>query len=225
VTPARQNKDNDPRTGQRPITIQYNTRQRPGMTAVTVNDNKNTEVTPTTQYCGEYYDENHAWKDILAEQEEYIELLTLQNVITETGIISRDIPSIPCIPKTDIPITIPPSSQWPKENNEYMQYSTYYPTPQKATETKQHTRPTYSRYHIPNQPKQEHKEEVQVGNNIRSTIEHEPRANKRIQATEQEQDQEHNQDNKQEKEQEYYPNNTELEKFVFQLRIICVNNT
>jgi len=59
--------------------IHYNNSERPGMTPATVkeSDNKEAEVTPTTQYCGEYYEEKHAWKDILAEQQDYIELLTL----------------------------------------------------------------------------------------------------------------------------------------------------
>jgi len=176
------------------MTIHYNNSKRPEMTLVTVHDsdNKEAEVTPTTQYCGEHYDKNHAWKNILAEQQEYIELLTLQNEILKIGIISHDIPSIPCIPKTNIPLTTPSSSQWPNKTKQYIQYTTYYPTPQKATETKQHTRPAHTTYHIPNQSKQEHKDEAQVGNNIISTLKHEPTTAELIKVTKQELDQEHN---------------------------------
>jgi len=154
------------------MTIHFNTSKGPEMTPVTVDysDNKEAEVMPTTQYCGEHYDKKHAWKDILAEQQEYMELLTLQNEIINTGIISHDIPNIPCIPKTNIPLTTPPNSQGPKITKKYIQYTTYYPTPQKATETKQHTKPAHTTYHILIQSEQEYQEEVPSSNSIITTL-------------------------------------------------------
>jgi len=54
-------------------------------------------VTPVTTYCGEYYNAKHAWKDLQAEEEEYRELLTLQEEnITTTQNIPPSIPHIPC---------------------------------------------------------------------------------------------------------------------------------
>jgi len=127
------------------MTIHYNSSKRPERTPVTVNDNDNkeAEAMPTTQYCGEYYDKKHAWKDILAEQKKYIELLTLQK---ENIMVSHDIPDIP---KTHIPTTTSPKSQVPRITKEYIQYTTYYPTRQKVTETKHHTKPAHTTYHIP----------------------------------------------------------------------------
>jgi len=103
------------------------------MTLVTVgnSDNKRADVTPTTQYCGEHYDEKHAWKNILAEQEEYIEILTLENENKETNNIPHEIPGIPCIPETLIPKTQPPTPQEPK-TAPLLQYTTCHPTPQRA---------------------------------------------------------------------------------------------
>jgi len=37
----------------------------------------------------------------------------------------------------------------PKITKEHIQYTTNYPTPQKSTETKQHTKPAHTTYHIP----------------------------------------------------------------------------
>jgi len=52
------------------------------MTPATINynDNKEEEVTPTTQYCGKKYNQKYARNAILAEQQEYIEQLTRNNI-------------------------------------------------------------------------------------------------------------------------------------------------
>jgi len=99
-TPVRQNKNNNTRTGMTLVIVNYN-------------NSKTTEVTPATQYCGEHYDERHAWKDIQAEQQEYIEILPLQNENIHTENLPHNIQDIPCIPKNNIPTTTPPIPQVP----------------------------------------------------------------------------------------------------------------
>jgi len=70
------------------------------MTPVTINNNKNKRptVTPATQYCREHYNLRQAWKNVQAEQAEYIELLKLQNKNIHTAKnIPEDIQCIPCL--------------------------------------------------------------------------------------------------------------------------------
>jgi len=57
-------------------------------------------VTPVITYCGEYYNAEHAWKDLQAEEEEYRKLLTLQEKNINT---IQNIPlTIPHIPNNTI---------------------------------------------------------------------------------------------------------------------------
>jgi len=65
------------------------------------------------------------------------------------------------------------NSQLPKISNEQI-YTTYYPTPQRLTETKQHTKPAHTTYHIPIPSEQQYIEEVPFNNNIITTLEHNP---------------------------------------------------
>jgi len=118
MTSVKYNKNNCTRTGTTPMTIHHNTHKRPAMTLTTVNnsDDRMTKMTPTTQYCGEHYDEQ-AWKNIRAEQEKYVEIITVENINKATTNIPHNIPDIPYIPEAIIPTTTPPNPQEPNTTN------------------------------------------------------------------------------------------------------------
>jgi len=68
-----------------------------GRTHITVNCKKLPKVTPVSTYCGEYYDERYAWKNIQSKEAEYNELLTLHEEDNTTSQnIPKSIPKIPC---------------------------------------------------------------------------------------------------------------------------------
>jgi len=133
-----------------PFAQNYIPNRPTGMTSITI-PCQNITVPKVTPYCGENYDKRHAWKDIQAKPQEYIETLTLQNEnIKIIKDIPHDIPYILCLPlKTDRPTTTPPTPQVSNITESYIQQTTYYPTPQTPTETKQHTKSAYTTYHIP----------------------------------------------------------------------------
>jgi len=82
-----------------PIAQYYIPNQPTGMTLITIPSEKvqETKITPATQQCGEPYDPKRAWKDVQAEQAEYIDVLTRQNEnIHTTKNIPQDIPHVPC---------------------------------------------------------------------------------------------------------------------------------
>jgi len=149
TTSVKYHKNNDTKTGTTPRTVHYNIDQGPTMTITTVNnsDNKEAEVTPPTQYCGKHYDEDHAWKNILAEQKEYIEILTLEVEQERTNFIPPNLPNVPFIPETVRATTTPPTTQEPTTTQQ-LQYTAYHPT-QKVTETECRTKPVHTTYHIP----------------------------------------------------------------------------
>jgi len=109
------------------------------------------DVTTPELRCGQKYDNKHAWKDLQAEQEEYIEHLTEQNKKINT------IQYIPEIPRNTTDIlqmkikSIIPSTNREESNNvkKLIQYTTYYPTPIPSTENIHHTKPKHTKYQIP----------------------------------------------------------------------------
>jgi len=98
------------------------------------------------QYCEEHYDEVPAGKNILAEQEECIEHLTLDKdkKYNKNG--------------TQTQPTEPTNSTYLKDN--VLQYQTYYPTPQKATDIERHTKPAQTKI----QPPQTHESTISEAN-------------------------------------------------------------
>jgi len=94
------------------------------------------------KYCGEHYDEVHAWKNILAEQKEYIELLTLEKDKEYNKDVTQTQPNKPT------------NSTNLKDN--VLQHQAYYPTPQKATDTERHTKPAQTTH----QPPQTHESTI-----------------------------------------------------------------
>jgi len=85
-------------------------------------------LTPVQTYCGEYYDAENAWKEVQAEQEEYMEYLTLQNENIDT---IKNIPqNIPHIPHhTTIPTSTSLATNDTKVIKSYTQDTTYYQQP------------------------------------------------------------------------------------------------
>jgi len=49
---------------------------------------------PVTTYCGEHYDARQAWKNLQAEEAEYLELLTLQDVSSVVSSFFNDLPDL-----------------------------------------------------------------------------------------------------------------------------------
>jgi len=149
TTSVKYPKNNGTRTGTTPRTVNYNINKGPAMT-ITVNhsNNKEGEVTSTTQYCGEQYDGEHAWKNILAEQEEYIEILTLEISQEKNNYIPLNLPNVPFIRETIKTTTTPSTTQDPKTTQQ-LQYKAYHPRPQKLTENKHYTKRAHTTYNIP----------------------------------------------------------------------------
>jgi len=167
---------------------------------------KKTEITVPELYCGQEYDNKHAWKDLQVENDEYRDYSSKQmNKISTI----QYIPGIP-VHNTDVRKVYSKVIKPPPEYQEVRKNDDYYPkvwTPQQTTEHLPHT--TY------------HNSTIQDEQTLRPTIttklvNDEKKQYARITVTSQpDTTKETNKEPKQDREQEYADINKKIEKFTF----------
>jgi len=167
-----------------PLVQNYVPNRPTGMTPITIPSEQVQEPKrmPVTTYCVEHYDAEHAWKDIQAEQAEYIELLTVKNEnfniiqksISGIPTHTRCIPNMPCIPTQAIISTnISPVQRESDGKNIYKQYTTYYQTHDFPVYKEQVTTSEHTTYHIPTDTNECTKETQAVTHKQNSPMTHE----------------------------------------------------